>query len=327
MDAKITKERLGHMLSYDFLKIIAVCVGAIFIWMSVFTMTATRILPSQQFGICNFLGTSTTQKFSEYINLTDKFSYEIMETRSQDLSTGGEEYVYQLMEARLATREIDVMFAADIEGSSYQYQNQVGGEILKATYLEELLYRYRNNVYRLDGENGFLKNMENFLNGYYNGDYTKGDLDEEKIENDFRAFVASTKDKRFKTEAAVSAGVQNEIKRVKGYKTNLLDFYSYLDAGYISLTQKTLYYNINNKIEELTGAFSINVCPDEKMESLKQNVYYRVKDEESGATKTSALNINIVLFSAPQTRESFEFESLAFINSLVETHCLDLQEK
>ncbi len=46
MDAKITKKRLGAMLSYDWLKIVGVAAAIIVVWMLIFQMTATRIMPS-----------------------------------------------------------------------------------------------------------------------------------------------------------------------------------------------------------------------------------------------------------------------------------------
>ena len=53
MDAKITKQRLGGMLSYDWFKIVAVAAAVILGWSLVLTMTATRITPAQQFTVFN----------------------------------------------------------------------------------------------------------------------------------------------------------------------------------------------------------------------------------------------------------------------------------
>lgn len=326
MDAKITKQRLSHLLSYDWLKIIATLIGVILFWELIFTTSATRILSSQSFGIYNYMGSSVTAKFNEYNNLLDLFSHEVIEISVGDLTTGGNEYINTLTESRLTVNEIDALFTPDIESeNSIQYQKEMGGETFTATCLETFLYRYVQHVYRLDGDDGYLKQMENYLNGYYNGDYKNGELDAEKVESSFRAFVANTKDKRYKTEQAISFGVQNEIKRVESYRTALIEFYSYLDKGYISLTEKTLYRNSGGAIFETTGVFSINVCPNEKMEDLKKNVYYRVADEESTQTKTSALNMNLVLMRDDTARDGLVFESLLFVNHVVKTHCSDLQ--
>ena len=172
MNAKITKQRLSHLLSYDWLKIIATIVGIILFWELIFTMSATRILSSQQFGIYNYIGSSITQRFNEYANSADSFSHELIQISVEDLTAGGNEYVYTLAESRLATNEADVVFAPDIEGNNLvQYKKEINGELINATCLEDFLYRYSQYVYQLDGEKGYFKQMENYLNGYYNGDY------------------------------------------------------------------------------------------------------------------------------------------------------------
>lgn len=37
MDAKITKQRLGLLLSYDWIKIIGICAAAVLVWALLFT--------------------------------------------------------------------------------------------------------------------------------------------------------------------------------------------------------------------------------------------------------------------------------------------------
>ena len=329
MDAKITKKRLSQMLSYDWMKIVLVAAAVILVWTLVFTTTATRIIPSQSFGIFNYCGTTVTTRFSDYPTSTkDIFSYEVIEKSSQDVTTGGEEYALQIMEARLTTDEADVLFAADIEGGYLQYT--VDGETKNTTYLEDFLYRFYRYAYRLDGENGFLAQMKTYLDGYYGGDYHNAEaLNEEKIEADFRARIKKNKDKRYKKESQIQEGLTGEIDRIQKYRQALIDFHTYLDLGYISLTEKTLYFSDNDgNPMPITGCFSVNICPNEKMADVKKDVYYRetVVDEETGAetTKTAATNMNIVIINDVETESGFEFERLAFINYLVQTYCTDL---
>ena len=325
MDAKITKKRLTQLLSYDWLKIVGAIAGAILVWTLVFTTTATRILSSQNFGVYNYSGSTITDRFTSYPNMMNEFSYEVIEMIASDATTGGEEYTYQIMEARLLTAEVDVVFTPDVEGGSIQYQTEVNGEVKTTTHLEDFLYRYGNYAYKLDGEDGYLAKMAEYLNGYYNGDYVNGTLDEEKVESDFRAYVKQSKDKRYKKEAQIKEGIKGELERIAGYRKALIDFNSYVDAGYISLTEKTLYYNYNGEISQKTGCYSINICPDERMEDLKKDAYYRVTDEESNQTKTTALNMNLILINDGETRDGFQYESLTFVNYLVRTHCSALK--
>ncbi len=313
------------MLSYDWMKIILTAAALILVWTLLFTATATRIKPSQAFGVYNYVGSTVTTRFSSYPYATsDLYSYEVIEQKTEDINMGGEEYAFQIMEARLTTDEADVMFAADVEGGYLQYA--VDGETKKTTFLEDFLYRFYRYSYRLDGENGYLQQMANYLNEYYNGDYTNADnIDAAKIESDFRAKAKSTKDKRYKTEEKIQKGVQGELERFKKYRQALIDFNSYLEKGYISLTEKTLYFSDSNgNLSPITGCFSINLCPNEKMENLKRDVYYRATDNETDSTKTTALNMNLIIIKDNETDEGFQFERLAFVNYLVQTHCSEL---
>ena len=300
------------------------------VWSLVFTTTSTRILSSQHFGIYNYSGSTITDRFNSYGNLVDKFSYEVIEMTASDATAGGAEYTYQIMEARLLTAEVDVVFTPDVlpdtEGSSIQYQTEVGGEVKYTTYLEDFLYRYGGYAYKLDGEDGYLMQMTAYLNGYYGGDYLNGEIDAQKIEADFRAYVKESKDKRYKKEAQIEEAIQGELDRIAGYRQALIDFNAYLDEGYITLTQKTLYYNYDNQITQSTGCYSINICPDERMENLKKDAYYRVIDEESSQTKTTALDMNLILIKDKETRAGYQFESLTFVNYLVKTHCSALNK-
>lgn len=329
MDAKITKQRLGQMLSYDWMKIILSIVGGILIWSLVFTTTSTRIIPSQSFGIFNYLGSTVTTKFSDYTDNTSLFSYEVIEVSAQDVNTAGDEYAFTLMEARLTTDEADVMFVADIDGGYIEYSEN--GETKTATYLEDFLYRYNSYSYQLDdsadGQKGYLSQMKDYLDGYYHGDYLNGELDRAKIESDFKARATKNKDKRYKTEEQIKNGVNGEVERIQLYRQSLIDFYEYLEKGYIALTEETLYFtDSNNQPVTVTGCFSVNLCPNEAtMGDLKNLVYYRVTDEETEQTKSTALNMNLVLIHDIETEPGFEFERLGFVTHLVKTYCSELK--
>ena len=51
MDARITKQRLGNLLSYDWLKMLIAIVIAVFLIILLFTMTATRVTNAQTFAV------------------------------------------------------------------------------------------------------------------------------------------------------------------------------------------------------------------------------------------------------------------------------------
>jgi hypothetical protein len=342
MDAKITKTRLGHMLSYDWIKIIALAVAAIVVWSLVFTMTATRITAAQQFTVMNYRGTSLTNKFSEhyYSGLQKNsriFSHEVIELTVVDSTTGGDDMVDTLLDTRLQTDEGDVIFAADIDNPKKKYKEEGSDEVKYLSYLETFLYGYYRFAMPIDGENGYLAQMENYVNKYYGGDYKTGTIDAAKIEKDFRARIKKNGDKRYKTDKEIKKGIKDDIKRVEMYKNGLVDFLSYLDQGYIELTTTKLEFTNGKQNVTFEAAYSVNLCPTGEghtdsatnkpyMDKLKEVVYYLdkrpdEKDPEKTVKVASAENMNLVFLRTPKMNGNYIFESVLYVNSLVKTYC------
>lgn len=318
MDAKITKKRLNILLSYDWIKIILVAVAMIVLWSLIFTMTATRVTNAQNFTIFNYTGTSANSRFNSYSStLKEKgvFSYEILEISATDITTG-QNYSETLLQTRLSVGEGDALFAANVENPDTEYAD-TEGNAFHPTYLQQFLYGYYNIAAEMDV---YLEEMEEYLNGYYGGDYAKGEADKQKIETDFRARIKQTKDKRFKKESEIREGIAKELARIEGYRQAFIDFNGYLEAGVVELQETTLYFQNS---EPITGKFSINLCPDERMEDLKNDVYYykTVKDEnDEEKTVPTAEDINIVLLDFHNDKYAYSrWEGLCFVNYLIRT--------
>lgn len=328
MDAKITKKRLNILLSYDWIKIILVAVAAIVVWSLIFTMTATRVTPAQNFTIFNYTGTSPGSGFNSYSErLKNVFSYDILEINATD-ATASEQYTETILQTRLSTNEGDALFAANVIPENESDQRKItlpDGTEKTLTYLEQFLYSYYRSAENF-GEGGYLDEMAEYLNAYYNGDYKNGVLDADKVKEDFRARVKALKDKRFKTEAKLKAGEEAEIARIEGFRQNLIDFYSYLEKGYVSLQETVVYVtDLNGNVQEIKGFYSVNLCPDENtMKSLKDDVYYWTKDED-GASYPTAKDVNVVLLNIAGSKYEYSrWESLSFVNYLIKTHCSEL---
>ena len=330
MDAKITKTRLGRLLSYDWLKIVGVIAAVILVWSLIFTMTATRITPAQQFHVLNYVGNySFGDSFQKmYKGAKDELSYEVMELHSEDLSAN-KQYLTTLMEARLATYEADVMFVADIDDPDTDYKDEKGETQYKHTYLETFIMRYRYSLYNLSDptvdENSYFKKMETYLNLYYKGDWTNEDnLSKEVVEKDFRARVKKNKDKRYKTEKQILAGIEKDIERIEKYRDGLATFYENVKNGYIAYNHVEFTYESGEDVTTING-YTLNLCPNESMKNLKDYVSYPVVEIDESGNKTSvksAENMNVAFFNAGKEMEQgFQYENVLFINYLVE-QCL-----
>lgn len=332
MDAKITKLRLSRMLSYDWLKMVGFALAAILVWSLIFTMTATRITPAQQFTVFNYMGNvslSSTNFYDSYNKAFQSgvFSYEVIEINENDL-TVSEEMVNTLLEARLGTDEGDVMFIANVNDPKSKQLNEETGETTYSTYMEEFVSGWARYVADLDpnSENGYFRKLENYLGQFY-ADWTdKTTLNEQAVEDAFRARIKKNKDKRFKKANEIEKGIEDDVERIQKYRDALEQFYSYLDAGVIEYTQVKVPSYVEGEEPQLK-TLGINLCPNtETMDDLKKIVCYQttVKEtDEDGKEiekiRVTAEDMNVMFFNLPGVEEGFQYESLLFVNYVIES--------
>ncbi len=333
MDAKITKTRLNRMLSYDWLGIVGAVAGAIIVWMLVFTMTATRIKSSQDFTVANYMGNiSVTERLQNALETAHKekvFSYEVIEYGTEDLVVAGDQ-ASQVLQARTTTYELDVMLIstqADVK-TSYEAEKEDGSKetAYRHTYLETFVRNYMYGLHNLDmsSDDNYFKNMENYLNEYFTEGYQNLDsLDGEKVEKAFRSRLRLKKDKRYKTEKQIQKAIEGEKERLCKYSVALSSFYTYLEQGYVSLTE-TQYIDETTGENVLPdkGVYSINLCPDvSKMGKLSEFTgYMTTYTDENGEEKTtvSAKDMQICLFDSNGKGEDFRYEGLVYVVDLIE---------
>ncbi len=325
MDAKITKTRLARMLSYDWLKIVGLALALILIWNLLFTMTATRVRPSQQFTVFNHYGNSILpDSFYDDINACisgDTFSYEVIESTTNDLTTANE-YAHTLADARLQTDEADVMFIPKLADPSSAYEEN-GETRYSANYLQSFLSAYRFYIEDLDPdkENGYFYDLKNYLNEYYTQGYANAEsLDEDKIENDFRARAKKNGDKRFKTEQQLKSGAKKDVERIQKYRDALVKFEGFLADGLVAFEEVEVKQADGSPLYK--GKFALNLCPDEsRTGNLKKYAFYgETGVDESGkeTLRYTAKNMCMMFFKTKGTESGFEYESLLYAVHIVE---------
>ena len=331
MDAKITKIRLSRMFSYDWIKMVLFSGVAILVWSLIFTMTATRITPAQQFSVFNYAGNLTLStkfydSFGKAFN-NGVFSYEVMDTTTNDLTTS-KEYLHTIMESRLTTNEGDVLYVSMENDPDSEYVD--GEETKYLSYYQTFLQRWCYYLKRLDGENGYFAELKAYLNTFYTDGYENADsLNKDLVEYTFRARIKENKDKRFKKENQIAKGVQDEIARIQSYRDALVNFYTYLDAGYVSFTEGKVSSGKEGEYI-INGIYAINICPNtDTMGKVQEYIsYYKTYTDENGKTqyKTTAENMQVVFFDVlPDSQQIFMGENLLYLNNVIETYCTELQ--
>lgn len=330
MDAKITKKRLNLFLSYEWIKVVALIVGVIVLWSLIFTTTATRITPAQQFTIFNYMGTNATMRFGEIdgdLKRKNVFSYDVLSVTPTDVNAAGKEGA-TLMQTRLMTNEGDALFVGGkVEFKDAEFVDDQG-KPYTPTYLQQFLTAYQGYACELTGEEGYLARMESYLKKFYGESLREENatLDMETVEKVFRERVKTQKDKRFKKESEIKKGIKQEAERLALYRKNLLKFEENCQNGYIALEETTLYLNGKNGIEKKTGVYSVNLCPDKRMANLRDIVYYTVTETDSEGIEhknvPTAADMQLVLLDTAGSKYEYSlFENIALVNYLVEKYC------
>ena len=115
------------------------------------------------------------------------------------------------------------------------------------------------------------------------------------------------------TEETIAQGVQDEIARIQSYRVAYDTFFSYLDAGYIEFTVSTITFGEYS----YTGAYSLNLCPDEsKASKLKDYVYYTIEQENQTPLK-SAKDMNLLFLELDGLDHDFKYENVIFVNKVI----------
>ena len=331
MDAKITKKRLSKLFAYEWIKIVAIALAVIFLWLVVFELTETRMRPSQKFTVFNHSENrpwqpDTLDRLERAIN-EDVFSAEVMEMDFQDLATA-DMYVYQTLISFLGVSEGDILLAPNITNYASVDTQEGSGDNGKFTIPESFIVPYRQYMTYLDDdrEGGYFYELKKYLNNFYTQGWEHPEsIDEAKIEQAFRARVKESGDKRYRKEKKIKAGVQTEIERIKKYRDALEKLYGYLADGLICFNAPS---NIKgtetDDITPYSGIISLNICPDEtRMENLWKYCSYPIYNLDENGTAISishyvAQDMSVIFFYGPDTEPSFEYESLLYVVDLIE---------
>ncbi len=328
MDAKITKTRLKTMLSYDWLKIVGAIAAAIFVWVMAFTMTATKIIPSQHLVVCSYLGNTSLDQnlnLNLYNQLNEgKLTHETLETETLDLASS-RDVAYSLLQARTYVNELDVMFVSKQNDVSTAYQEEGSDAVLyERTYLQSFLSGYYHKLHYLDRneEKGYFKRLEKYLGQYYTGEYgtwNDDELNEEKIEEDFR--WRNQGDKRYKTEEEIQKGVQGDIDRIKKYHKALRSFDEYLAQGVVTIENTVLLDGKKEDVFKGKGCYSINVGANEEAQAkLVKYISYQttyMDEDNKEQVKQTAADMQVCLFDSGEV-EACRYEGLVYLMNFLD---------
>lgn len=302
MDARITKSRIQNTLSYDWIKILVTIAAAVFVWVTFLSIVSTKPAYQQQMYFIYYKdiyrgddASALEEKLVDTKDADGVFSYEIMDTSFLYMSSSST-YSGLALSARMAAGNYSMMLVSEA----------VADEETQTTYLQEFLGSYYPLVEEIDE---YFSAAEAYLSPFYGGDIANGELDASYLEEQFRA--RNKKDKRYRTEKNVQAGLLDEANRIEETRDALLAVLSAVDEGILTLT-KTQFTDYE-KEETVEGTYAICIGTP-RMASMRKVMY--LYDEETATKYVDGVNVCFFKM-ADEDQEYMRFEKLLYVAYLV----------
>lgn len=304
MDARITKTRLANFLSYDWLKIIAVILAAVFALFVFFTTLKTR--PGRYhtftvYGYKEILEGSAMDSLEDDLESSGALSYDVLSIRQENMGTG--QYSDTAFNARRAAGEGTVMFtttnvAENAENGETVLQ-QVAGGSMTALGLDVKQYLY---------------DCEQYLMRFFGSTWREGEPDAQKTEECFLA--RNGKDKRFRTRKKKEIGILQEAERLEKLRSDYIAVRGYFDEGMLGYAYVT----------DENGNMRANAVALGKLARLQDLCFYIETKEDSSVRTTE--NVCLLLLHndddagvpAERVENDLRYEAVSFLRYLVEKY-------
>ncbi len=310
MDAKITKKRLGHQLSYDWIKIAGTCILAVVLLLVLFTTIATRPTAGQTFDFYTFYNVyfhSDELGTLDDLKRGGALSFDIQQLNTYEVTSTG--YKDMVLSTRFAAGEGDVLVAADVGDV---YAEDGSGALTDLSGLKEFLYTYRGNCmwlgtdgnsYTEQASDGYETTSPNYfaacaayLDKYFTGAgfadaVAAGQgLDEEtalgvgldrgRAEADFRERMQG--DKRYKTEEQIGEGIEDEYERLMNLRDAFVRVWNSVKTdGAVRVNEMTFSVDTNGDgtAETYNWSYSFDISGLENIHNL---LYYGADGSRAG---------------------------------------------
>lgn len=306
MDARITKQRLSNMLSYDWIKIVITIVAAVVALAVFFTMVRTRPGEFQVFAVYAYTdlksgGDSTD--LAEKLQSGNVFSYDVLEVQSETFDTNGF-YGEATYMARRTAGQGTAMFTTT---------RLTGNEALPEETFLARAAGTGDSCVALDLEI-YLADCENYLKRFFSENWRTGPLDRAEAE---RCFLArNAKDKRYRSDEKKAAGILDEVSRLEKLRTDYLRLLEYLGNGTLSLVPLQ-----DGADGEQMRAFGLGGL------SRISRLYYYTRETDEGTTPDTA-ELCLFLFAndddagkpAEQVKNDLRFEPVSLLCYLAERY-------
>ena len=298
MDARITKQRLTNLLSYDWIKIIVAVVFAVLALVAFFTTVKPRPGRFHTFTIYGYVGLhSGTAAMSMERDLLSEgvFSYDILETDVE--AFGEDEYSRMAFSARRSSGAGNVMFTTtnlSPEGDESVLQSVAGGVMTEIALDLEV----------------YLSDCEKYLIRFFGESWREGALNQAEAESCF--LNRNSKDNRYRFSSAKrELGIRDEYARLEKLREDYIEVLGYFEDGTLGFAT----------IKDENGTERKGAITLDKLSGLKRLFYYYSGEEKTA----SSANMCMLIFRNDQDAgkpasavvNDLRYESISFIRYLV----------
>lgn len=315
MDNKITKKRLGHLFSYDWIVMIISFIAIVLVWEFIFQVASVRVTMGQTFKY--YIDYTVDYKEATVFNqmLIDEQAFDslnILKVDTEPLAGEGNDVLF----TRLEVKDGDAIFTDTVKNEQ--------GYARAQTIIDN------GHVYTLDK---LLSDAKEYLEKFK----TDGQFDEQKMQTHFLQRMKN--DNRFRTDEEKEQGVKAEKERILRLNEEVADFEYLLSLDddlffkYTRFSQSAEVSSEENKAgyEELIEKEKTNGRENARyginLNALKGGTdKLSVSSFFSCSGKDSAENVVLLTFDFLESQPDEQFEVITFINAIVRS-CSDIYQR
>ena len=302
MDNKITKKRLSHLLSYEWIAIIAVIVVCVIFVEFIYSVAGVRLTPEQHFKVFYDQNISYTNsdRLLNHLKSKNTFSFGIYEATSEE---GKKEF--NVIGYRVTASDGDIIitddFLSDKEGASKYVRAKTLIDDISVYVLDELLLDAKDYL------KGFLTQESGDI-------FNEQDYSSQKIEENFRKRVKG--DNNYRSESAILSGIEKEKQRIFRLIDEVKDFEKILSLP----SEYFFYYTKYEQAYRLTDG--------EKDPNLKENLKggfetQKVQNIDKYGSETARYGLRLDKFAQKEGKLN-PTEFFKMIDETKSTHTLAL---
>ena len=303
MDAKITKQRLANMLSYDWLKILLAIVFSVAALCIFFTTVRTRPTAAQHYTVYGYTGIYRGKDFGTVDTSLKKgvFSYDILEVTTESFE--GNAYSGAAFSARRAAGEGTVLFVSDFDRDGEEGENVSDLHAMVEEFLLDPNTEREKLGLVIDAREYVAEGAE-YLKRFFGEDWREGTLDEAEARACFDA--RNGKDKRFRfNRDKYEAGVLNEYARLEQLRSDYIFVLEAFENGTFGYTEHTT---------EMGNTYTVGI----RVGNLPKigNLFYYA--DANGAQTATELNLTVL--NNGERLGDLKYETYTFLRYLARTY-------